>query len=424
MVGVGDSRVPESAWTSTAALPGRVLSAIPGWLPIYMLELGSEKQDSHDTGNRASEETGDQKTKTPRAFSSSSAMENKVPSAAEATLEFPQIPGYRIVGELGHGGMGVVYRAFDEQRKQMVALKTVQSLNPRSLYLFKQEFRTLADVSHLNLVTLYELVSDGHLWFFTMELVEGTDFLSHIRFGEAASSTTPLTVVQLDRLRMVLKQLVEGILALHQAGKLHRDIKPSNVLVSRTGRVVLMDFGLAAQLDRAGTHHSTKEHILGTAAYMAPEQAAARPVSPASDWYSVGAMLFQSLTGRLPFRGSAFDMLRKKQEADVTWPATYEPVDLIQLSMDLLQRDPADRPSGEEILRRVTSRLPVSAAVPPISAPRSEPGTFVGRQQHLQARMGCLWGGSTRKTSQVTGPWSFGDWENGSSATLFGRFGC
>jgi eukaryotic-like serine/threonine-protein kinase len=295
------------------------------------------------------------------------------------------LSGYDVLELLGQGGMGVVYKARDRQRNAVVALKTLPWQDPSALYRFKHEFRALADVVHPNLVALYELIADGPQWFFTMEYVEGLDFLRYIR-GEAQggvpSGGMPLDV---PRLREALLQLAEGISALHGKGKLHRDIKPSNVMVTRAGRVMLLDFGLAVELDPAGQHQSLASGVVGTMAYMAPEQAAGMPVSPASDWYSVGVMLYEVLSGRLPYLGGFYQVLRDKQEIDAPPPrqlASGIPEDLNGLCMELLQRDPKARPTGQEVLHRLgqpTAGLPASPAQPVRPRP-----LFVGRQTHLQ----------------------------------------
>ena len=214
-----------------------------------------------------------------------------------------EVPGYEILHELGRGGMGIVFEARDLRTGKRQALKVMQWMDPAGLYRFKQEFRTLAGLSHPNLVGLYELSREGTAWFFTMELIDGESFLSHVR-GPACRKASGLTGAGIERLRGCVAQLADGVNFLHAAGKLHRDIKPGNVLVSRQDRVVLLDFGLAAEMDRTGQHLSLQPRLLGTIAYMAPEQAACMPVSSASDWYSVGVMLFEALTGRLPFAGA------------------------------------------------------------------------------------------------------------------------
>ncbi len=329
--------------------------------------------------------------------------------------------------------MGVVYEAWDSEREQFVALKTLLKVTPATLYLFKQEFRTLADVSHPNLVRLHELVmSEGDRVFFSMELVRGTDFLAHVQKAEVAGEPQRSTVdtvpgpsrvrrtadegprsagavalpepdrgggdrrpspADLDRLRPALRQLVEGVMALHEAHKLHRDIKPSNVLVTPEGRLVLLDFGVATEFSRiVDEEMREEEQTVGTMRYMAPEQAFDEP-SPACDWYSVGVILYEALVGHPPFSGAGMDILTMKNTVDPLPPSVCVegvPPDLDALCLALLHREPGMRPAGPEILQRLATSSSGRAARPlaePAAALDPRPGYvgLAGREAHLHA---------------------------------------
>ena len=238
--------------------------------------------------------------------------------------------------------MGVVYEAYDQQRGELVALKTMRRVDPLALVRFKQEFRSLSDITHPNLVNLYELFAVEDRWFFTMELVEGCDFVSYVRTRPRSAATvlagnavgrrwarrrarpipggpTGRSSASFDeaRLRDALRQLAEGVDALHQSGKLHRDIKPTNVLVTPEGRVVLLDFGLTADLESSGRHQSRRpaDRRHGRLTCRRSRRPGSS-ITPASDWYSVGVMLYEALTGRLPFVGLAPGADHRQADAD------------------------------------------------------------------------------------------------------------
>ena len=356
--------------------------------------------------------------------------------------EFVGTDRYEVRRRIGAGGMGVVYEAIDAEAARPVAIKTLGRIDANAIYRIKKEFRALADVSHPNLVGLHELVNHEEQWFFVMELVEGVDLGTWVRARDDAStaasayqdtvlrtdptrptidatwsqtrgalfseeltdtqrSTAPeedeapeppvyasVKRVDLWRLRESFLQLVDGLEALHTLGKLHRDIKPSNVLVTDAGRVVLLDFGLATELtERSLIQSSAQGLVCGTIAYMSPEQGVGEKLAASSDWYSVGVMLFEALTGRLPFEGPIYKVLMDKQRIDAPAPRDFVedvPEALDAICRRLLARAPEARPGAAEL------RAALGGGEGPLYSPSASmsiqaSSVFVGRRRELDA---------------------------------------
>jgi eukaryotic-like serine/threonine-protein kinase len=365
---------------------------------------------------------------------------------------------------IGTGGTGVVYKALDRTQGIDVALKTLFWVDPSSIYRLKREFRVLADVVHPNLIGLQELFVEDNLCFFTMDFVQGTPILEVVREdgatwadslsqsapsivlagnGEVIASdqsseldagraiANPCAVIEVsdDRLnnalvhsgvvewpagtsgnsllnetalRFYLPQLINGVVALHRAGILHRDLKPLNILINEKGELIILDFGISRDLLRGDSFIGVDEGICGTPAYMAPEQAAGKQAEPASDWYAVGAILYEALTGRLPFYGTSRQIMDAKQAKDPVDPRQYvpdAPDDLCALCIELLARDPALRPTGAEILSRVGARDYTSLGPTRVRISRDQ--ELVGRQQQLKALRQALSGVQAGKTVLV-----------------------
>jgi serine/threonine protein kinase len=344
-----------------------------------------------------------------------------VSRAAQLPDDVPGVASdrFHVRRRMGAGWGGVVFEAYDRAQNARVALKMLHQVAPDALVRFKNEFRSLQDLHHPNLVTLGELHENGGRWFFTMEFVDGSSFLDWVRPRRAQQSETdlPTAAVRDDgaptedilgeptaptpntgdplapaprhldeqRLRVSLRQLAEGLACVHSAGKVHRDIKPSNVLVTHSGRVVILDFGLV--LDFADPDRLTEaDHFVGTVDYVAPEQTLPGRLGPAADWYSVGVMLFQALTGRLPFLGSRMNVLNDKRSREAPAPSSIVPwvaSDLDLLCVDLMRRDPAARPGDADMLRRLT--ITTARPRPPRPPARRPVGSapFVGREAEL-----------------------------------------
>ena len=347
--------------------------------------------------------------------------------------------------------MGIVYEAFDRERRQKVALKTLLHFSPAALYRFKQEFRTLADVTHTNLVHLFELVAtEAEGVFFTMELVDGADFITYTRRADAEgfvpepevdleprrgrrrphrqrgasrrkdradvtdtktagpesgvlqrasgrparTSSRPAKLrncpADIERLRLSLRQLVEGVQALHAGGRLHRGHASKAVERPRDAGgagVVLLDFGVATELGAVVDEKMVEREVVGTVRYMAPEQATEDALGFASDWYSVGAMLYEALVGQAPFVGPRLDVVTRKAMLDPRPPRECVdgiPADLDALCCDLLRRNPVDRPTGGQILRRLGGGRGDRTRTPLPVTPDLSPVPLVGRDNHLR----------------------------------------
>src|ERR1043165_7208575 len=295
--------------------------------------------------------------------------------ADENAAQFHGTSRFQIVRRLGAGGMGVVYEALDRERNARVALKTLRTMKPEELLALNNEFRALQDVNHRNLVTLGELIEDADRWFFTMELVEGVNVLRYVWGSDGTDVASDVSTmsggdasralalpppravrsraVDEKRLRYALTQLALGLNELHGARKVHRDIKPANVLVTPDDRVVVLDFGLAFDTQREG---GWEPRFAGTLGYMAPELFTAGTIDKAGDWYAVGVLLVEALTGRLPVEAPTKLALLDAQQRDGPAPSEIVdtvPPDLDELCKDLLRLDPARRPDGHEVLRRL-----------------------------------------------------------------------
>jgi serine/threonine protein kinase len=246
-----------------------------------------------------------------------------------------QIGQYRILSELGTGGMGVVYRAVDLLLEREVAVKRLRSeyaASPSVLDRFRKEAQLQAKLNHPNITQLYTLLQDGDSLCIVMELIDGTVLRNFMPLPW--QSALP-----------VILQVLEALDYAHRRGVLHRDIKPENIVVDHEGTVKVMDFGIAHAL---GAARLTRERVvIGTLEYMSPERVLNREMDQRSDQYSVGVLLFEMLCGRLPFaHDSEYELLRAQVEAPpppVQQFVAGIPEFVSQAVRQALEKDPRDR---------------------------------------------------------------------------------
>ncbi len=311
---------------------------------------------------------------TPLPSSRPSPPPQPIPPQVTKTLEIAReelAPGslfasrYQIIEELGHGGMGRVYRALDKKLNEEVALKLVRpeiAADRSTLERFHTELKLARKISHPHIGRMYELMEEKGAHFITMEYVPGQDLRALIR------QTGQLTV---GKAIAIGKEICEGLAEAHKQGIVHRDLKPSNIIIDRAGGARIMDFGIARSM---GVKSRTGAGVMiGTPEYMSPEQVEGKEVDARSDIYSLGIILYEMLTGRVPFEGDTPFTVGVKQKNEIPKnPKVLNPNipdDLGGVILKCLEKDRQNRyPSAEVLaveLDRIKSGLPAAETVIP-----------------------------------------------------------
>ena len=255
---------------------------------------------------------------------------------------------YEILQLLGEGGMGSVYRARDREVNRIVALKVIRpelTGHPAILERFKQELVLSHQVTHKNVIRIYDLGDADGVKFITMEFVEGQDLRTLIQEKKKFSPEEAVEITQ---------QICRALEATHSVGVIHRDLKPQNIMRDKSGRILLMDFGLARMVEGDGMTQTGA--LVGTMEYMSPEQALGKALDPRSDLFTVGLILYELLTGKMPFQAESAlaSLIKRTQERAIPVSDHDEtiPRPLTNIVSKCLERDPALRySSAAEMLR-------------------------------------------------------------------------
>jgi serine/threonine-protein kinase len=252
---------------------------------------------------------------------------------------------YELLEEIARGGMGIVYKARQISLNRMVALKMILAgsfASSRDIQRFRTEAEAAANLDHPHIVPIHEVGEHDGKQYYSMKFVEGTSLSGHVRSDPRKEAEGMVAVIR-------------AVHHAHQRGVLHRDLKPSNVLVDSQGKRLVTDFGLAKRLTTSGGSFTETGQVLGTPRYMAPEQAAGRKdLTVAADIYSLGAILYERLTGQTPFTGDdALTLLRQARESAPPRPSTIQAGfdrDLETIVLKCLEKEPGRRYSSAEAL--------------------------------------------------------------------------
>jgi serine/threonine protein kinase/Tfp pilus assembly protein PilF len=254
---------------------------------------------------------------------------------------------YEIIDELGKGGMGKIYRAFDKKIDMEVALKLVKSeiaADKKTVERFRNELRLAREIAHRNVCRMYDLNEEKGIYYITMEYVPGEDLKSFIRRAAPLSTGKAISIA---------KQICAGLAEAHRLGVVHRDLKPGNIMIDKDGSAKIMDFGIARSLHAKGVTGAGM--MVGTPEYMSPEQVEGKDVDERSDVYSLGIILYEMLTGRVPFEGDTPFTIGVKHKSEMPKDPkeinAQIPEDLDRVILRCLEKDRDKRYRSAEDLR-------------------------------------------------------------------------
>jgi serine/threonine protein kinase len=266
----------------------------------------------------------------------------EIPREGTGATHWPAIPGYEIIAEIDHGGMGIVYRARQLRLQRTVALKMIRQgdrpASAEALERFRIEAEAVARLEHPHVVRVYDFGEHGGQPYFSMEFVEGGSLASRLK-------QAPLAI---DEAVKLLSTLARAIQFVHERNIIHRDLKPANILLGADGTLKIADFGLAKKLDQEQNLTITG-NLIGTPGYMAPEQArgASSAVTPATDVYALGVILYEMLTGKPPFCGenwlATLDLVRYEKPVRPARLNKQVSPPLDSICLKCLEKDPARR---------------------------------------------------------------------------------